>query len=177
MRLTGCTLAALGLATALVISNGAVRADEAACQAVLDAVVKQASVPVHQTISIESAAAPGKPLQSEIIRIGDTMYMQVRGQWTSRPYDSQKAASDARQAMQKAEHTCTRVRSEVVDGQPAVLYSIQSKTEQGRTDSQSWISTNGLPLRQHTEMLGAAKGRHDVRFDYADVKAPADVRH
>lgn len=156
---------------------GQAQADEAACQAVLDAIVKQATVPVHQTISIESAAAPGKPILSEIIRTGDTMYMQIRGQWTSRPYDGQKAAQDARQAMQKAEHICSPVRSEAVDGQAAQLYSVQSKTEQSTVDSQIWISSaTGLPLRQHTEMSGAAKARHDVRFDYANVSAPANVR-
>src|SRR6188768_935356 len=37
------------------------RADDAACQAVLQSVIKQAAVPVHQKITIESAAAPGKP--------------------------------------------------------------------------------------------------------------------
>ena len=133
---------------------------------------------MHQKISIESAAAPGKPLQSEMIRTGDTLYMQVRGQWTSRPYDGQKAANDARQAMQKAEHSCTRVRSEAVDGQPAELYSVQAKTASGSTNSQIWISyANGLPLRQHTVMLeqGGAKGQHDVRFDYTDVRAPQGV--
>ncbi len=71
-------------------------------------------------MSIESAAAPGKPLLSEIIRTGDKMYMQIRGQWTSRPYDNQKAATDAREAMQKARHTCTRLRNEAVDGQAGV---------------------------------------------------------
>jgi len=133
---------------------------------------------VHQKISIESAAAPGKALQSEMIRIGDTLYMQVRGQWTSRPYDGQKAVNDAQQATQKAEHTCIRVRSEAVDGQAAELYSVQSKTASGGTDSQIWISpATGLPLRQHTVMLehGATKARHDVHFDYANVRAPANV--
>ena len=168
----------LALGFALCLSSADAQADAAACQTVLDAIVKQATVPVHQTISIESTAAPGKPILSEIIRTGDTVYMQIRGQWTSRPYDGQKAAQDARQAMQKAEHTCSRVRSEVVDGQAAQLYGVQSKTEQSTVDSQIWISSaTGLPLRQHTEMSGAAKARHDVRFDYANVSAPANVRH
>ena len=103
MRAIGRQLFVVALGTVLGASGRGAVADEAACQAVLDAIVKQAAVPVHQKISIESAAAPGKPLQSELIRTGDTLYMQIRGQWTSRPYDSQKAANDARAAMQKAE--------------------------------------------------------------------------
>ena len=180
MRTIGRRIAILALSAMLgVFSRGAAAADEA-CQAVLDAVIKQATVPVHQKVSIESAAAPGKPLQSEMIRTGDTLYMQIRGQWTSRPYDGQKAAADARQAMQKAEHGCIGVRSEAVDGQPAELYSVRSKTASGGTESQIWISpTTGLPLRQHTVMLenGAAKARHVVLFDYANVRAPAGITH
>ncbi len=104
--------------------------------------------------------------------------MQIRGQWTSRPYDSQKAANDARAAMQKAEHSCERVKSEAVDEQPAELYSVQSKTASGGTEFQIWIShASGLPLRQHTVMLeqGSAKSQHDVRFDYVNVVAPQGV--
>jgi hypothetical protein len=161
----------------LVVSGGRpTYADDIACQVVLEAIIKQMTVPVHQKISIESAAAPGKPLQSEMIRIGDTLYMQVRGQWTSRLYDGQKAANDARQAMQKAEHGCSHVRSEAVDGQAGELYSVHVKTASGGTDSQVWISSaTGLPLRQHTVMLegGVGKAQHDVRFDYTNVRAPA----
>jgi hypothetical protein len=178
MRAIGRQLFVVALGTVLGASGRGAVADEAACQAVLDAIVKQAAVPVHQKISIESAAVPGKPLQSELIRTGDTLYMQIRGQWTSRPYDSQKAANDARAAMQKAEHSCERVKSEAVDEQPAELYSVQSKTASGGTESQIWIShASGLPLRQHTVMLeqGGAKGQHDVRFDYVNVVAPQGV--
>jgi len=88
--------------------------------------------------------------------------------------------NDARQAMQKAEHSCTKVRSEAVDGQPADLYSVEAKTASGGTESQIWISSaSGLPLRQHTTMReqGGAKGQHDVRFDYTNVRAPQGISH
>ena len=180
MRTVGYRLATFTIGAGLAAASLPAFADDAACQAVLDAVIRQATVPVHQKISIESAAAPGKPLQSEMIHIGDTLYMQIRGQWTSRPYDGQKSANDARQAMQKATHNCARVRSEAVDGQAAELYSVQSKTASGGTELQIWISpATGLPLRQHTVMLegGTTRSQHDVRFDYANVRAPAGVSH
>ena len=179
-RAIGRRLPVLALGMALGMLGREAMADDAACQTVLDAVIKQATIPVHQKISIESAAMPGKTLQSEMIRIGDTLYMQIRGQWTSRPYDGRKAVDDARQAMQKAEHSCTRVRSEAVDGQSADLYSVEAKTASGGTDSQIWISSaSGLPLRQHTVMLeqGSTKAQHDVRFDYTDVRAPQSISH
>ena len=136
--------------------------------------IKQATMPVHQKISIESATMPGKTLQSEMICTGDTLYMQMRGQWTSRPYDRQKAVNDARQAMRKAEHRGKHVRSETVHGQSADLYSVEAKTASGGTNSQIWIfPASGLPLRPHTVMLEqcSAKAQHDVRFDYTDVRA------
>ena len=153
-------------------------ADDAACQAVLQAVLKQTAAPVHQKVTIETAAAPDKPMQNEMIRLGDTLYMQSRGQWMARPYDAAKAADDARQATTKGEHSCTRVRSEAVDGQPAELYRVQSKTATGGSDTQIWISTaSGLPLRQTVAMLeqGAVKLKHEVRSDYTNVRAPAGV--
>jgi hypothetical protein len=165
-------------ATALAVLWPEARADDAACQAVLQAVLKQTAVPVHQKVTIESAAAPGKPMQNEMIRLGDTLYMQARGQWMARPYDAAKAAGDAQQAMTRGEHSCTRVRSEAVDGQPAELYRVQSKTETGSSDSQIWIATaSGLPLRQTVTMLeqGTVKLKHEVRSDYANVRAPAGV--
>ena len=181
MKIAGYALSALAFGAELAVLGPRAKADDpSACQAVLEAVIKQTTVPVHQKITIESAAAPGKPIQSETIHVGDTLYMQVRGQWMARPYDARKAAEDARQAMLKAEHSCTRVGSEAVDGQPATLYSVQSRTATGSTDSRIWISpSTGLPLRQRTVMLeqGATKMQHEVGFDYTNVRAPAGGAH
>lgn len=176
MTNTGHGLSVHALAMALGLSAGGARADDAACQAVLDAVIKQAGVPVRQIITIESAASPSKPIKSEIIRTGDTLYMLVGSQWVMRPYDSQKAVNDSRQAMQKAAYTCTRVRSDTVDGKQATLYSVRTKSEQGTTDAEIWIAADGLPIRQHTDMQGPNKTRHEVRFDYTNVTAPTNVR-
>jgi outer membrane lipoprotein-sorting protein len=106
------------------------------------------------------------------------MYMQLQGRWMARPYDGQKIASDARQAMDKSGHDCTRAGSEAVEGQPADLYVVRSKTAQGTSESKIWISpSSGLPLRQHTTLIegATASGKHDVVYDYKDVKAPPGV--
>jgi hypothetical protein len=163
---------------ALAVLWAPARGDDAACQAVLQAVLKQTAAPVHQKVTIESAAAPDKTMHNEMIRLGGTLYMQSRGQWMARPYDAAKAADDARQAMTRGEHTCTRVRSEAVDGQPAELYRVQSKTATGGSDTQIWISTaSGLPLRQTVAMLeqGTVKLKHETRSDYTNVRVPAGV--
>jgi len=53
---------------------------------------------------------------------------------------------------------------------------VQGKTATGGSDSQIWIgAASGMPLRQTTTMLeqGAVRMKHEVRFDYANVRAPA----
>lgn len=53
---------------------------------------------------------------------------------------------------------------------------MQGKTATGGSDSQIWIgAASGMPLRQTTTMLeqGAVRMKHEVRFDYANVRAPA----
>jgi hypothetical protein len=151
-------------------------AGDADCKAVIDAVIKQAGVPVHQKVTIESAQAPGRKIESEVIRIGDALYMQMRGHWMKRPYDAAKAMADAQEAMRKSSHTCSLVRREAIDGQAADLYKVHTEGPEGVTDGEVWISAaSGLPLRQRTEMSaqGLSKSRHEVVFDYANVKAPA----
>ncbi len=169
-------LSILVLSVALGLPAGIAKADDVACQAVLDAVIKQAGVPVRQVITIESAAAPGKPLRGEIIRLGDTLYMRAGNEWVARPYDAQKAVSDSRQAMQKSPHTCTRVRVDTVDGKEATLYRVLTTSAQGPTESEIWIAVDGLPVRQQTDVQGTDKALHKVRFEYSNVTAPANFR-
>ena len=150
------------------------RADEAACKAVLDSVIKQATLPVHQKVVIENAAAPAGKIDSEVIRTGDAIYMQIRDQWKKLPYDPTKATQDARTAMEKSRHECTKVRSETVAGQAADVYAVTSHGPEGDSQSEIWISaSSGLPMRQHSEMVVQGhKVRHEVTSDYANVKAP-----
>jgi hypothetical protein len=152
----------------------AVRADDAACQAVLAAIAKQTTVPTHQKIAMEVADAPGKPILSETIHVGDMFYRQDHGEWTSTPYDAAKQAEQVRQALKKTEHSCTRLRSEVVGSKPAELYGVQTKMPSGGSETQIWISAaTGLPLRQLTMMeQGTTRVKHEVNFDYDNVKAP-----
>ena len=177
-------VAAFGLAIAVACTAGclagtdAARASEADCTAILDAMVKMATTPVRQKVSIKM---PGTrpPLQTESIRIGDTMYMQARGQWFTQPYDGQKIAANARQALDAAPHTCSREGSEPVNGQPADIYRMENAASGSKSESRIWISpTSGLPLRQHTILLeGAnANGEHEARYDYTNVTPPPGVK-
>jgi len=164
-----------GLIAILLLAAPPAIAGDADCKAVMDAVIKQAGVPVHQKVTIESGQAPGRRIESEVIRIGDALYMQMRGRWMKRPYDPAKASADAQEAMRKSDHTCSLVRREAIDGQPADLYKVHTEGAEGVSDGEVWISVaSGLPLRQRTEMSaqGLPKSRHEVVFDYANVKPP-----
>lgn len=170
----------IALAASLVLTapTGPTRAGEADCTAILDATVKMAITPTHQKISI---TRPGgkPPIESDVIRIEDTMYMQVAGHWVSRPYDGPKLGADMRQALATHQHTCSKDAGETVDGQPADVYRIETVTPQGKSQSKIWISpSSGLPLRQHTVLAegAAANGAHDVRYDYTNVTPPVGAK-
>lgn len=170
----------LALAVAPMAFVSPSRADEAACKAVFDAVVKQSALPVRQKMTIETDGAPGRRLESEMVHMGDKLYMQINGHWITRPYDARKVTEDARKAMASPDHSCTRVGSESVDGKPADLYSVKSKADNGiTTESQIWIAKDrGVPLRQKTVMMppGKPKMQNEVSFAYDNVTAPAGAK-
>ena len=166
---------AVGIMALLGLGSGIARADDTACKAVLDAVVKQSTVPVRQKMEMESTQASGRKMQSELVRVGDTLYMQLAGQWHKRPYDAAKTIAEAQEAMRKSTHKCEKVRREAVNGESADLYKVHSDGPQGTSEAEIWLSVaSGLPLRQHTEMTppSGAKLRHDVTYEYSNVKAP-----
>ena len=169
----------MGSLALCLMTGGAAHASDADCTAILDAIVKVTATSVHQKISIQMPN--GKPpLQTEVIHIKDTMYTRATGPWAARPYDGAKVAADARQAMAASEHTCSRDGSEPVDGQPALVYRMDTVTPKGKSQGKIWISTtSGLPLRQHTILLDGttANGEHEVRFDYTNITPPPGVKN
>jgi hypothetical protein len=171
-------VALLGLG--LGLGSGIARADEAACKAVVEAMIKQAKTPMHQKVAVESSQQPGRKIQSETIQIGDTFYMRMQqGQWIKRAHDAGKLISETEEAMQKSSYNCSLVRREAIDGQAADLYKVHSESHQGASDAEIWVSVaSGLPLRQHTLLTppNGVKMQLDVTYDYSNVKAPIPSR-
>lgn len=165
----------LSIVALLGLGSGGAWAGDAECKAILEAVTKQASLPVRQKGSMESAQAPGRKFESEMVRTADTLYLHMNGQWHKRPYDPAKTVADAREAMSKSKHSCELVRREQVNGQLADLYKVHSEGPQGTSDAEMWIGvTSGLPLRQRTQMTppSGTKMQHDVTYEYGNVKTP-----
>lgn len=150
------------------------------CQPTLDAMQKLAQTPVHQYMH-QTAAYRKTPTDSEVVITADHMYVRTSGQWRAMPFDPKKQAQELRGSAAATRMACRYLRDEAVDGQAAAVYASHDDQGDGTSvDVTMWISkSSGLPLRQSTDVdVGGELGKsHDeVRFDYADVKAPAGVK-
>ncbi len=147
-------------------------ADDAACRAIEEALVKMATTPVHETVIVERAPTT---LKSETIRTADKTYVEVRGKWMSKPYDSQAEVASVREKMKQEMTDCSRERAEAVDGEAADLYLVHATSAATVAEMKLWISTaKGLPLKV-VSMMGGGKMRSEVRMDYVHVGPPPDV--
>ncbi|MEO8836229.1 MAG: hypothetical protein ABI364_05785 [Caldimonas sp.] len=154
---------------AVLLTASTARADGAACDAVFAAMGKMAGTPNHQFIT--TTRGGGKTTQGEVVTVGNKRGVFAAGHWHSRPYD---AATESRDllAARTGKEACTRVRSEAVNGEAAMLFSVHNPTEDGTSDSQTWVSTSrGLPLRQVID-ISEGKTHIEVRVDYTHVTAP-----
>ena len=153
------------------------RAEDAACEAVLDAFARLANTPNHQiTVQRDHSGTT----MAESINTGTRLYVRGRGTWTSKPFSpaAEIMAEAARAKSQKS--TCRRGRDQNVEGVEASLYSVHTKTDDGTSDAKLWIAkANGLPVRQEIKLdLTQVPGKThiEVRFVYAGVAAPMDAQ-
>ncbi len=73
-------------------------------------------------------------------------------------------------------HTCSYLRDESVDGQPAAVYREQYQSKTGSTDATIWISkSSGLLLReeQDGDVIGKGKGHIAYRWTARTSEEPA----
>lgn len=76
-------------------------------------------------------------------------------------------AKDTAKIYPLGDHTCTHLRDEVIDNQPAAVYREQYKAATGSTDATIWISkTSGRLLReeQDGDIQGKGKGHLSYRW-------------
>lgn len=173
----GFILAALSmLATLSMHTAAAAPADDAACQAVLDAFARLANTPNHQ-VTVQRDRSGTTMVES--INTGTRLYVRGRGTWTSKPFSpaAEIMAESAHAKSQKS--SCRRGRDETVEGIEASLYSVHTSTDEGTSDAKLWIAkANGLPVRQEIKLdLAKVPGKThiEVRFIYAGVAAPVDT--
>ena len=184
-RWTTIDLRLVAAAGALVLCGGApLRAQGAECTSSFAASSKLYDRPVHAYI-IDSAQTDarlhgGHPSVSESIWTGTVDYVQVRGKWRKSPVDVAEMRKSLKDASTKVKATCSHLRDERVNGEPAAVWRIHSVTEVGTSDTDVWISRNsGMLLKSDSHMdVGGTLGKSHIvsRYDYTNVRPPAGVQ-
>jgi hypothetical protein len=172
--------------TASVISciGTALRAQGPECAASFAATSKLYDKPFH-AYTIDSAQTDarlhgGRPSVSESIWTGTVDYVMYRGKWMKSPIDMAEIRKTSKLAATKVKATCSHLRDESVNGEPATVWRIHSVSELDTSDTDLWISrSSGLLLKSdaHQDVGGALGKSHIVaRYDYTNVRPPAGVQ-
>jgi hypothetical protein len=150
------------------------------CQPAADASAKMLTTPTHITSTTTAAYTGGKPRNTESIYAGNAIYVNVGGKWSRSKMTPQEMLKIEQDNRESAKGTCHYVRDESVNGEAAALYAVQTDTEVGKSEAQTWISkSRGLPLRTEMDMdVGGSMGKSHMstRYDYNNVHPPAGVQ-
>jgi hypothetical protein len=142
-----------------------------ACKPVSDAMLKVVTTP-HHAVSTRDGSQ-----RSESIVVDNTSYIQIKGAWRKSPISPHDQLQQEQENIKNAKvYTCTRLRSETVDGIAAVAYHVHSETpDVGTSEGTVWIAPSlGLPVKTEediTQSMGP-KMHVSIAWDYANVHAP-----
>ena len=144
------------------------------CQPIFDALTKAATTSSH-SYSIHTLL--GKTTSSETIYAQNKAFIRVKGKWMASPDGPKEILEQESENRKQGAATCKVVREESVNGQPATVYSLHSKTEDGTEDAQMWIAKGtGLPLRKEMDMdVGGGnmgKSHVSIRYEYGNIHPP-----
>lgn len=169
---------------ALCVSS-ALGAQSPSCAPIYGVMAKLFDTPFHLYM-IDSAQTDarlhgGKPTVSEEIWIGNVMYLTSRGKWMKSPIDVASLRQSQKERLEDAtKATCTHVRDETVNGEPAALWTIRSVTEDGTSETNAWVSKRrNLVVQSDVRLdVGGALGKSHMiqRYEYTNVQAPAGVK-
>jgi outer membrane lipoprotein-sorting protein len=144
------------------------------CQLPFDALTKTVTTPSH---SYANYTTNGKQTTTEIIYTQGKTFMRANGKWMNNPEGPKEVLDQIAEDRKHATTTCQVVREESVNGQPATVYTVHTKTEDSTSDGQMWIAKGtGLLLRQETDIdVGGGhlgKSHLSVRYEYDNVRPP-----
>jgi hypothetical protein len=158
---------------ASMASSRAMAADS--CQPVFDALTKVATTPSH-SYTTGATLNGGKPTEGETIIANGEKYIQARGRWMHIPVTSQDLLEQEKEKEEHGKSTCQFLRSESVNGEATMLYSVHREYEEVKEDGQMWVSRRtGLLLRVEEDFNNGGnkvKDHRSTRFEYGNVKAP-----
>jgi hypothetical protein len=154
----------LALASVAHAGNGS-------CDAVYRAGIKAVQTPHH--LYTRTTARDGMVVTGESVAPGDSFqYRKTNGRWTRSPSSDKDNLEMAQERLRSDQGTCMPLGEQTVDGQAVVAYTVHAN--QGHTESQVRIEKSSGLLQGQT--LTLPNGSVLVtRYDYTDVKAPADA--
>jgi hypothetical protein len=123
---------------------------------------------------------PGGPSRVRVKGKNDGGGANSRGQVEKEPDRHRRDAKSVQDADSKVKATCSHLRDESVNGEPAAVWRIHSTSDFDTSDSDLWISRrSGLLLKSdvHQDVGGSLGKSHIVsRYEYANVRPPAGVQ-
>ena len=168
---------AVGLVAASLNSTPAFAAADAACQPVFDSATKVLGVPAH--VYNTETLPGGKTKTGELIYANGAIYVLMDGKWVHSRMTVDAMLKQEQENIHNAKTSCRHVRDELVNGELAAMYTMQSENEEIKSEAQTWISkSKGLPLRTEEDVdTGDPNKQHmSIRYEYSNVHAPAGVQ-
>lgn len=157
----------------MVLGSSTLHAQDS-CHPVLEALTKIVTTPSH---SYSTHTMTGKATTGETIYTQGKIFVRVNGKWTKSPEDPKQVLDQEAEGRKHGTATCQIVREETVNGQPASVYSLHSKTENATEAAQMWIAKgSGLPLREEIDMdVGGGttgKSHISIHYEYGNIQPP-----
>jgi hypothetical protein len=108
--------------------------------------------------------------------VNGVSYIEVGGKWIRSKFTPGDMMNGKKAPNAKVKHSCRHLRDEVVNGEGAAVYSVQTQTEDFRVENQIWISKSmDIPLKQKTDIdVGGAFGKShkSMPHEYNNVHPP-----
>jgi hypothetical protein len=164
------------LVTCLVYAMSAQGAEP--CDAVNEAMLKLARTPNHSFTESRGAVAGGKVQLTERIATASAAYVLLSGKWHKSVVTPQQELQTREETLrEKKNMSCRYLRDEVIEGEPAALYSTHDEGDGGKADSQIWVSrARGLPVKRviHLSAPDGTIGESQIttRYEYDNARAP-----
>jgi hypothetical protein len=153
----------------LVVSAAPAWADD--CTQPTAAMMVSAKTPYTETVV--SSSPDGKTVTSHIVQTATIKYVERTGGWTALPISSPDLVDSLNRMLKTAKITCKRTGTELVNGQPATVYTVHLENQGVVSDSTLWISAQNRELKSDTTVNGKHFGE---TFDYDDVQPPAGAK-
>ena len=145
------------------------------CQPVFDALAKVATTPNH-SYTTNVAISSGKASEGETIFANGQKYIRAQANWIRLPVTPQDVLDQEKEKREHGKSACQFLKTESVNGEAAMLYSVHREYEEVTEDGQMWVSKASSLLLRVEENFGnrgnKVKEHRSTRFEYGDIRPP-----